>query len=246
MSFDFSEKIVLVTGSTRGIGLEIARLASSLGAAVITVGSGKRSHQSLGLENHYGHYNVDFLDKQQMSSFLAEMRSINIHVCINNAAINKKGSFISTGADDSDKVWDINLKAPIEISKAVTENMIKAGQGKIINVLSLWSSYAPKNRMPYVTSKHALAGLTRSMAADLADYGILVNAVSPGFVMTDMTRRNLSENVINNLEYNIPLRRLADPIEVAKVVCFLASDDNSYITGQNIVVDGGYSAIRRY
>ena len=181
-----------------------------------------------------------------MSEFLAEIGSINIDICVNNAAINKKGSLISTTVEDSNEVWDVNLKAPLEISRTVAQRMIEARRGKIVNVLSLWSCYAPQDRMSYVTSKHALAGLTRSMAADLAGHGILVNGVSPGFVMTDLTRVSLSEDTISSLENNIPLRRLADPIEVAKAVCFLVSNENSYITGQNIVVDGGYSVVRSY
>jgi 3-oxoacyl-[acyl-carrier protein] reductase len=121
--------------------------------------------------------------------------------------------------------------------------MTKIGGGKIVNIASIWSVVTKKNRTLYSTMKAAIHGLTRSMAVEWASSNILINTISPGFINTDLTRNSLSKKEIASIENSIPLNRLANPEEVAELVYFLGSDLNTYLTGQNIIIDGGYTII---
>lgn len=113
--------------------------------------------------------------------------------------------------------------------------------GRILNISSLWSIVSRVGRTSYAMSKAALNGMTRSLALELAPYNILVNAVAPGYVLTDLTRQNNSAVELDAIRKTIPLQRLAEPQEIANVVAFLCSEQNTYLTGQTIVVDGGFT-----
>ena len=121
--------------------------------------------------------------------------------------------------------------------------MIKNKYGKILNIASIWSKISKEKRVAYSASKSGLVGATRSMAIDLAKYNILVNALSPGFVNTEITKKNLSKTEIKKLERNIPLNRFANTDEITNYAIFLSSKLNTYMNGQNIIVDGGFSVV---
>ena len=135
-----------------------------------------------------------------------------------------------------------NLKIPILLSKLISKKMKLKKKGKILNISSIWGIVSKPKRISYSSSKSGLNGFTRALAVELAKYNILVNSISPGFVKTDLTIRNLGKN-INDIKKQVPLNRLASTKEIAFTSLFLCSDLNTYITGQNIIVDGGFTAI---
>jgi len=131
--------------------------------------------------------------------------------------------------------------APMALCQAAIPSMLSSGWGRIVNISSAWSKKGKEHRAPYSSSKFAIDGLTLSLAIEYAKSGILANCVAPGFVDTEMTRRILGDSGIEKILQNVPIGRLAQPAEIAEVVLWLASPRNTYITGQNIAVDGGFT-----
>jgi 3-oxoacyl-[acyl-carrier protein] reductase len=121
--------------------------------------------------------------------------------------------------------------------------MVERQYGRMVNISSIWSIVTKPGRITYAMSKAGLNGYTRSLAVELAPYNILVNAVAPGYVNTELTRQNNSEQELQTICKAIPMKRLAEPIEIARLVSFLCSEENSYLTGQCLVIDGGYSCL---
>jgi 3-oxoacyl-[acyl-carrier protein] reductase len=242
MDLTFKNKTVLITGATRGIGKQIASDFEELGAnLILTSRSANKIYRMNQKLNAHEYHSVDFTNDLSMKKFLVVLNEIEkVDICINNAGINEITPFFETQETDWNNIMDVNLKAPFIVSQKVAEKMKKQKWGRIINIASIFGVISRDNRVVYSTSKSGLIGLTRAMAIDLAPYNILVNSISAGFVDTDMTRTMLSATEIKELEKKIPLGRLATAKDISKVVVFLASDMNSYITGQNLIADGGY------
>jgi len=243
----FKNKVVLITGATRGIGEQLARDFERLGAALILTGTKpeqiKELNENLGKNNRENikYLCVDFLNETSLLDFTHELREYNkIDVCINNAGINRIDYIYDTSLTDWDDIINVNLRAPFLIMREVSKLMKKNGYGRIVNIASIFSVISRQKRAIYSSSKSGLVGLTRAAAIDLAPYNILVNSVSPGFVLTDLTKKILTQVEMQDLASRIPLGRLATPEDISNVVLFLSSDLNTYITGQNIIVDGGY------
>ena len=148
--------------------------------------------------------------------------------------------------DIEEKDWDwiqnVNTRGPFLLISKIAEKMKNQGFGKIVNIASIFGSISKSKRAAYSTSKWGLIGLTKAVALDLAPYNILVNSVSPGFIDTELTRKILDYKEIEELKDTIPQKRLGEVEEIAKIVLFLSSDLNSYITGQNIIIDGGFTS----
>jgi 3-oxoacyl-[acyl-carrier protein] reductase len=235
-------KIALVTGASRGIGYEIAN--QLLEAGVTVFGTCARS-DSLPVGLAGVHFSVvDFSDPDQLEKFLAELRAIErLDICVNNAGINRIKPLSEIASADFDAVCSVDLKAPYLICRELAQKMVGQGWGRIVNIGSIWSVISKSQRTLYSSAKAGLVGMTRAMAVELAPHNILVNAVSPGFVLTDLTRQSLSEAEMAQMAEAVPQRRMAGPDEIARVVCFLSSPLNTYLTGQNIVVDGGFSIV---
>ena len=161
---------------------------------------------------------------------------------INNAGVNKIDSIQDITEDDWDWINNVNLRGPFLLTREVSKIMQRQDSGRIVNIASIFGVVSKAKRVTYSTAKWGLVGFTKAVALDLAPYNILVNTVSPGFVDTELTRRILGENEIKKLLESIPQKRLADVGEIAKTVLFLSSDHNTYITGQNIIVDGGFTS----
>ena len=161
-----------------------------------------------------------------------------IHILVNNAGITKDGLLLRMKEQDWDDVMSVNLKGVFNCTRAVTKHMLKQRYGKIINITSIVGEMGNAGQANYSASKAGIIGFTKSIAKELGSRNINVNAVSPGFIETDITR-NLSQEVKNSYIQNIPLGRFGNPEDVAKVVVFLASDSASYITGEVIKVNGG-------
>ena len=131
----------------------------------------------------------------------------------------------------------------MKLLRAFVSSMKKHQYGKIVNIGSIWGIVSKPGRTTYSAAKHGIHGITKTLAVELAEYNVLVNTVSPGFTLTELTRKNNTEEQIAQIAENIPMRRMAEPKEIADVVCYLVSERNTYITGQLIAVDGGYTSI---
>ncbi|NLV46687.1 MAG: SDR family oxidoreductase, partial [Candidatus Hydrogenedentes bacterium] len=164
-------------------------------------------------------------------------------VLVNNAGTNRLNPIDQVATQDLDALLSINLRAPLLLCREVGRTMKEARYGRIINIASIWSVITKPGRVVYTATKTGLAGMTKTVAADLAPYGVLVNAVSPGFINTELTKMTLPLEEQERLAAQVPLGRFAEPEEIARVVLFLASRENSYLTGQNIVVDGGFTCV---
>jgi len=230
----------IVTGASRGIGSAIAIKLKERGYNVIgtsTTGKGKCEGVDKWLI-------ANFNTLAGIKSFIDEINNIlDVGVFINNAAINIIKPQIEVELADIEKITNINLYAPYLISKYIAEKMSKQGGGHIVNIASIWSVISKSNRTLYSTMKSGLAGMTRSMAVEWADKNVIINCVSPGFVNTELTKASLNNNETEKLLNEIPMRRFAEPFEIAKLVSYLSSDENTYLTGQNIIIDGGFTIV---
>lgn len=246
MKIDFSGQSVLVTGATRGIGKQIAKDFSSLGAELILTGTKRDqidmlNRTSLKKNEKKRYYCVDFVDLESTNNFIKELGKYDrIDVCINNAGINRINYIDETVVEDWDDIIAVNLKAPFMIIRELSKIMKKNQYGRIINISSIYGHISREKRSPYSSSKFGIRGLTVTSSIELARYNILVNTVSPGFVLTDLTKSILSEKEMGELCTQIPAGRLATESDISAVTLFLASSLNTYITGQNIIVDGGF------
>ena len=246
ISSSFKNKTVLITGATRGIGKAIASDLSSDGIKLLLTGTDELSIKKLISKNNNPNIEwlvADFSTEKNICNFTDKLRNKNIDVCINNAGINIIKPIEEYSNKEYDSLLNINLKAPTYIIKELLPNMKKNKFGRIVNISSIWSKISKINRSLYSMTKAGLSGFTRTTALEGSEYNIIANSVSPGFTLTELTKKSLSNDEINELANQIPLKRFAQPSEISNIVIFLASDQNSYITGQNIVVDGGFSII---
>ena len=239
-------KTVLVTGATRGIGRQIAITFAKHGYNVV-VNYRTENENLVSLKNEIEDLGVKCLAVQGDVSNYEECQNIakvaveelgNIDVLVNNAGITKDTLFIRMKEEEFRQVIDVNLIGTFNMTKAVTTYMMKARSGRIINISSVVGISGNAGQANYASSKAGIIGFTKSLAKELASRNILVNAVAPGFIATDMTNV-LKDEVKEHILNSIPLKREGKAEEVASVVKFLASEDSSYITGQVINIDGG-------
>jgi len=219
-----SNLTALVTGASRGIGAAIAEKFIREGLTVLAPSRGK----------------LDLKSSSSIESFIENLKQ-PVDILVNNAGINILGDISEVVNGDIQDTLQVNLVAPMQLIKGVATQMMARRYGRIVNISSIWSIVSKKRRMIYSASKAGLNGLTRTLAVELAPFNILVNAVAPGYVNTELTRQNNSEQEINIISNTIPLQRLAEPKEIAEVVFFLCSERNTYITGQILTVDGGFT-----
>ncbi len=172
--------------------------------------------------------------------FLNDTRKYD--VLVHCAGVNNPKPFLELAEPDMLHTASVNSLSFFHLVQQIAPMMIDKNEGHILAISSLYGSIARKGRLPYVASKHALNGSVKTLACELAESNILVNALSPGFVNTAMTRKNNSCSRIHDIEKKIPAKRMAKPEEIANVAYFLCSKENTYITGQDIIVDGGFMA----
>jgi 3-oxoacyl-[acyl-carrier protein] reductase len=250
MKIDLTNKTALITGATRGIGKSTAYCFHQAGANLILTGTNQQEIENLNKENkRKGIFNIqylqaDFSNAVSTEMFLRKLDEVNqIDICVNNAGVNKVNDFIDTTIEEFNWINEINLNIPYRILKVVGPKMIENKYGRIVNIASIWSIVTRHGRSMYTSSKNALVGLTKTLAIEWASCNVLVNAVSPGFTITELTKTTNSIEELIAIEKLIPLKRMAEPIEIARTVAFLCSGLNTYITGQNITVDGGYTNV---
>lgn len=239
-------KNALVTGSSRGIGRAIALALAERGVNIAVNYAGNEAKaeevvqeiKALGVDAIKIRANV--ADENDVKAMVKEVVSTfgNLDILVNNAGITRDNLLMRMKVEEFDEVIETNLKGAFLCTKAATRPMMKQRDGRIINIASIVGVSGNPGQANYVAAKAGLIGLTKSTAKELAARNILVNAVAPGFITTDMTDV-LNEEQKQAVLGQIPLDKLGEPEDIANVVCFLASTDAKYITGQTIHVDGG-------
>jgi 3-oxoacyl-[acyl-carrier protein] reductase len=239
-------KFALVTGASRGIGREIALELARQGAnvAVNFAGSEAKANEvvdeikALGKDAFAVKCNV--ANSEEVSEMVKATvdRFGRLDILVNNAGITRDNLLMRMKEEEWDDVINTNLKGVFLCTKAVTRQMMKQRVGRIINIASVVGVSGNPGQANYVAAKAGVIGLTKTTAKELASRNITVNAIAPGFITTDMTDQ-LSEEVKGEMLKQIPLARLGEPKDIAKITAFIASDDASYITGQTLNVNGG-------
>ena len=229
----------VVTGATRGIGYAIAERLLKDGLEVIVTGTKKNGKYPAGSS----YYQVDFLDEDSTNKFINFLKKQQINILVNNAGINKISEFSSIDINDFDRILRINLRAPFQICQAVIPYMEKIKWGRIVNLTSVFGNISKEYRAAYSSSKFGLDGMTLALAAEVSEKGILANSVGPGIIDTDMTRDVLGDGGIAKLKGQIPMKRLGQVSEIASLVSWLVSNENTYMTGQNLMIDGGFTRV---
>ena len=178
-----------------------------------------------------------------INSFKKKIKKLNIDILINNAGINKINYFHKIKENEFNKIFNVNFMAAYHFSQAVIPGMIKKKWGRIINISSIFGEVTKEKRSSYSISKFALKSLTKSLGVEYSKYGILTNCVAPGVVNTDLTKKILNLNDKKDFLKKIPIGKFAEPNDIASLVHWLASEDNKYVTGQHILIDGGYTLL---
>lgn len=249
LSIDLGGRRAVVTGATRGIGLSIAEALVDAGALLVATGTGGDPTPALAelLERApegSTYLPLDLSADESLRTAQEQLRAFGrVDVLVNNAGINEIVEVHEIDLDSYDKLHRIDLRGPIALAGTVVPLMREAGWGRVINIASIWASITKPGRAMYTASKFGLVGFTKTLAVENARFGILANAVSPGFTLTELTRSTLSTREIDELGAQVPIRRFAEPAEIAGVVAFLSSPLNTYLTAQNVTIDGGFTSI---
>ena len=241
-------RTVLITGGAKGIGAACAEHFACLGCnVVINYLTSETLAKNLQKELSDRGYNVltvkaDVSSKPQVEKMfeLADKTFGGVDILINNAGISKIGIFNDFSEEDYDNIFDVNMKSAYLCSKYAVSHMLKKHWGRIINISSMWGLVGASCEVPYSASKAALIGFTKSLAKELAPSGITVNSLAPGFIDTDMNA-HISEQDRTDFIESIPISRAGIPMEVAHAAAFFADERSSYITGQVLAVDGGFT-----
>ena len=232
------KKRALVTGASRGIGASIVKKLSEDGFEVYgtsTSGEGK----TIGVHQWVS---GDFSTQKGIDDFLTRLKKISsFDVLVNNAGINIIKSQNRVTKEDYSRMESVNLRAPYQITQMVLKQMVEKKYGRIIHIASIWSVVSKADRSLYSTMKTGLLGMTRAAALEWAAHNILINSISPGFVQTELTKKSLTTEQQDVIKKQIPIKRFAQPDEIAETVSFLCSNKNTYLTGQNIIIDGGFT-----
>ncbi len=227
----------LVTGGTRGIGGAIASrlIADGFDCTITGTGPDKPSH----VADSASYLAADFGKRKDVEFVCKHVSAGQYDVIVNNVGINIKGDSIEYAPDDFDRMVDVNLRSAFRLCQSALGYMKLNSYGKIVNITSLWGVRGNPRNSVYCATKFGLDGLTTSLAPEFASHGVLINSVAPGYIMTEAAKEAFSDEALADVERYIPVGRLGQPSEVASLVSWLVSKENSYLTGQNIIIDGG-------
>lgn len=219
-------KTVLITGAARGIGKACAQKFAAEGYNVLAPSRNE-------------------MDLSRPESIKAYIGGLNetVHVLVNNAGTNPLANIGNLDFEEANKMMNINFWASAMLTDMLAPAMKDMGYGRIVNISSIWSGVTKGGRSMYASSKAAINAFTRTAAVEYAPYNVLVNAVAPGYVNTELTQINNTAEQIETIKSNLPVKRLAEPHEIAELIYFFGSDKNTFVTGQTIFADGGYSII---
>ena len=237
------DKVILVTGANRGIGLNIIQRLNNDGYTVIGTSRTDDGANIISQEitsNGGKGLKMDVTNQESINSAIKNIQDEYgaLYGLVNNAGITNDNLLMRMTEEQWLSVIETNLTSIYRVTKSIVKDMMKAREGRIVNIGSIVGMMGNAGQSNYSASKSGLLGFTKSLARELSSRNINVNSISPGFIDTDMTKA-LSDEQIDNLSKNIPLGRIAESSEVSSVVSFLLSDDSSYITGENINVNGG-------
>ncbi|MBE9638593.1 SDR family NAD(P)-dependent oxidoreductase [Salipiger mangrovisoli] len=247
--FRLDRKTALITGGNRGIGLAIARLFGEAGARCLLTSRSETPELTALLEEHPDRYRwvqEDVTDPEAGARLVAATLDAfgTLDVLVNNAGVAANGNFHEFDDAQLDYIMGTNLIAPFRIARAAVAQMLKQGGGTVVNVGSISGYVAnkPQLQVAYNASKAAIHQMTKTMAFEYAGRGIRVNAIAPGYVVSDMTKGGIANAEWNRIwTENTPMGRFAEPEEMANCALFLASPASSYVTGEILVADGGYT-----
>ena len=234
-----TSRLAVVTGGTRGIGRATAECLIEHGHSVLVTGT----HEGAAVPEGCAFFAVNFEEPAQTAAFVAHLASIKPAILVNNAGVTRPEAFADIGLEEIERVHRINLTAPMQLCQAVIPGMRAQGWGRIVNVSSIWGVVSKAERATYSSTKGALNSMTRALAAEVSCEGILANCVAPGFIETDLLRSATTPADRQRLASQVPQKRLGQPEEVGRFIAWLCSDDNSYISGQTLVIDGGYTIV---
>lgn len=216
---------VLVTGGSRGIGQALVKMLLCNGYEVCAP----------------AHSELDLNSPESVRMFFDNRANRECDCVVNNAGINDVNYIEKITDDEIERAMNINLIAPLKIIRACVPFMKSNSYGRIVNIGSIWGVVSKSGRTVYSATKHGIHGITKTLAIELAPYNILINTVCPGFTLTDLTRKNNSNEQIAEICKEIPMQRMAEPDEIARLICFLLGSENTYLTGQSIAIDGGFT-----
>ena len=241
---DLSGKVAIVTGASRGIGRTVATMLASRGARVVAAARGDNAASTVAEIQAAGKQaelaSLEVTDAGSIDAMIAAVleRHGRIDILVNNAGITRDQLMLRMKRDDWDQVIATNLTAAFVCSQAVLKPMLKQRSGRIVNISSVVGQTGNAGQANYAASKAGLIGFSKALARELASRSITVNVVAPGLIETDMTKA-LTDKAQVDWAAQVPLGRLGTTADVAAAVCFLASDEASYITGQVLAVNGG-------
>jgi gluconate 5-dehydrogenase len=247
--FDFDNQIVLVSGASRGIGYAIAKGFAERNAQVIILGRDKTTLKAAADSISYKHSTSSLVcDVSSPSQIKSAVKSViadygHIDTLINVAGVNRRMPATAVTEEDYDFIMDINIKGAFILSQEVGRHMIERGKGNQINISSLNTDRPLKNVLPYAMSKSAMGHMVRGLATEWGAYGVRVNGLAPGFILTDLTNKLWSDpNMQKWNKANTPMQRLGIPEDMVGTALFLASKASAFMTGQILYVDGGFTA----
>lgn len=235
-------KTAVITGASRGIGAAIARRFLQEGYRVIGSQTSAKEAEPF-LDENMQWLKLDLTERESIDSFCdfaLDLRSLDVLVL--NAGTNVLGLASEFEPGVFDRLMSLNVRGHLEILSRLTPLLLISETPRVVGLSSIWSTVGKVQRGNYAASKAAMVAALRVAALELGESGVLVNTVSPGFTRTELTAETMTEEDLQQAQAKIPLGRLAETWEIAEVVHFLGSESNTYLTGQNVVVDGGYTS----